>query len=133
MAWPTKSSGSALRFTVRVSATGRARTTGVIRLEDDTGRRILVAEPGGTQASCADVDGDGVAGLVRLSAVFRDVETGTPFDVVLVPTGSDLGVSGVHELILQVGADAPTTGAGFVRVRHHRRPRRQPNRRPNRR
>jgi hypothetical protein len=129
MAWPNKVENSALRFTVKVSATGRARTTGVIRLEDDSGRRILVAEPGGTQASCANVDGDGVAGLVRLSAVFRDVETGTLFDVVLVPTGPDIGVSGVHELILQVGAEAPTTGAGFVRVQPFRRPRRRRNRR----
>lgn len=133
MAWPNKVENSALRFTVRVGATGTARATGVIRLEDDAGRRILVAEPGGTQASCADTDGDGVAGLVRLSAGFRDVETGTRFDVVLVPTGPDIGVSGVYELILQVGAEAPTTGTGFVRVQPFRRPRGRRNRQPHRR
>jgi hypothetical protein len=116
MAWPIKSDGSALRFTVRIRGDGTARVTGTIRLEDDKGRRILVAERGGANASCADTNGDGVAGLVRLEAVFRNAKAKRRVLVVLVPAGADIGASGVHDLILQVGEEAPVTGTGFVRV-----------------
>ena|SRR5215213_6485206 len=119
MAWPTKQYGpqlnSALRLTLRI-ADGTAHVRGTIRLENDEGRRILVAERGDADASCADSNGDGVAGLVWLKAEFRDAKTKRRVDVVVVPTGGDLGVSGVHGLIVQVGEEAPVTGTGFVRV-----------------
>jgi hypothetical protein len=104
---------------------GTARVHGVIRLEEGSGPRILVAQQGDTQAACGSSDDDGVAGLVRLEAAFQDIRSRERVRVIVVPTGPPIGVTGVHEIVLEIVGEAPMTGEAFIRVRQGRPARRR--------
>ena len=69
---------------------------------------VLVAEPVGGRARCADTDGDGTGGLVQVEATFRDVRAGTLVPVVITANAADLDARGAYELLMQIGADSVT-------------------------
>jgi hypothetical protein len=76
---------------VRIRADGDADAHGTVILgsEADHGRPgVLIAE--GATAACADVDGDGIAGLTLLVVTFFDVESGEQvIGVVTPPDGGE--------------------------------------------
>jgi hypothetical protein len=113
-AWPLKTVGLALRFAVKISVDGTARMHGAIRVRDDAGRHRLVAN-GGAQTACADSDGDGTAGLVRLAAEFRDAKTGALVPMVLSPTEHDIDAGGTYAVSLRIGEET-VTGEVFVKL-----------------
>jgi hypothetical protein len=108
-------SGPTLRLTVRIAADGAARLHGTIRTPARRGTRLLKAARGGAQAACADADGDGAAGLVRLTATFRDVKTGARVPVVLVAAARDIVADGRYAVVLRVG-QRTTNGEVFVKL-----------------
>jgi hypothetical protein len=104
------------RFNVHLDLTitsnGAAHVDGTIRLGEGSQSRTLDAEGTG-QANFADSDGDGVAGLVRLAADFRDGSTGQRVDGVLVPTGPDIDTSGNYEVTLIIAGEPRTFVTSF--------------------
>lgn len=92
---------------------GTAHVRGVIRPPGESAP-ILVATQSGAQGACADSDGDGTAGLVRLEADFRDAESRERFHIVLIPTEHDVDSSGVYRVDLKIGVE---TFTGDVRFR----------------
>jgi hypothetical protein len=103
---------------VRLTADGGVRVRGVIRLRGDSafargtaaGEFVrLVAIRSSGVASCADADGDGTPGLVRLAADFRTVGTGERVAVVVSTPGQDISTSGRYRLTVEIGGETFTT------------------------
>ena len=88
-----------LRGTVRPE--GTARVAGFLATD---GQR-LVARPGEpAHASCADTDGDGVAGLSRLVAAFSPINsTREHVLVAIAPIGGDVEQRGIYQLTVTIG------------------------------
>jgi hypothetical protein len=107
-----------LRLQVTVGKRGSGRVHGVIHAQGESGRPRFVAR-GAARIACADVDGDGAAGLVRLETTFRDTWSGERIDVVLAATGHDLDARGVYTIARQFGEET-STGEAQVRVRRDR-------------
>ena len=70
---------------------------------DGAGAVVLIAE--GATASCADTNGDGRAGLVRLTVTFRDVKSGDEV---------------VGTLVLRDGHDIADAGEAVLELRGER-------------
>ena len=106
----------AMRLDLVIASNGSARVEGTIRvrLGEDSGSRTLIAQGTG-QARVADADGDGIAGLARLEADFRDAASGRRVGVVLFPTGPDIAASGDYEVTIVIGGEA-LTGLTAIRV-----------------
>lgn len=81
------------QLVAKVDTDGEAHGHGTLHIHDGTSNTILVAE-GAANASCADADGDGVGGLVRLSVVLRDVRAGQTVTGVVTPVEGDADESG---------------------------------------
>ena len=115
----------AVSLDLAIAADGSSRVDGTIRgrLGEDSDSRTLIALGTG-QARVADADGDGVAGLVRLEADFRDAASGGRVGVVLLPTGPDIDASGDYEVTIVIGGEA-LTGLIAARVSPKRRRRRR--------
>ena len=114
-----------LRLTI--AADGTAEAQGVILLHDDpavvgsatTGILapyvpMLAIARQEVQATCADSDGDGTAGLERLEMTGHSVRSGDRVPVVLTATGEDIDDSGRYAIDLQIATE---TGSGEARVR----------------
>ena len=119
----------ALNLVVRIAPDGSARLSGAVRFPKITAATapyapVIIALNTGAQASCADSDGDGAAGLTRLETEFRVAATGDRVPVVLTPTKHDVDADGVYEVALQIG-DAIVTGETRFRVPRERPPRRR--------
>jgi hypothetical protein len=72
---------------------GDARGHGAIQIRDGVSNTIHVAD-GTAQASCADADGDGAGGLVRLTIGLRDIRTGEAFTGIIAPLDGDIDETG---------------------------------------
>lgn len=92
----------------RFDRESNTQARGVIQFGTGASKLILIPEPGGTSATCADADDDGVSGLVLLEVLARNVRTGEQFLVSLAPTGGDIDESGEYEVALRAG-DMSTT------------------------
>lgn len=90
-----------LRLQLAFAPDGTARVRGTIRQRGNA-MPLLEAARGDARTVFADADGDGTAGLVRLNADFRDVETGKRVRVVLAPTEHDIDASGDYAVELQI-------------------------------
>ena len=86
---------------VSAADTGEAVGLGMLRVcdgpracthpsRDGPTGRALVAENSPATLVCADVDGDGVAGLVTLQLDARDARTGELVEVTVLPNGGDV-------------------------------------------
>lgn len=96
--------GHTLRLRLRVGAAGPPIVRGILRVADGDRVLTLVAERGGTQASCADVDGNGVPGLARLAFVARDRRTGKRMPITLTTAErDDIDRAGRYVVALRVG------------------------------
>jgi hypothetical protein len=73
----------------------------------------LVAEPEGTQASCADIDVDGVAGLTLIVAAFSSPRTGERLVATIVPHNGEIDAAGWHPITISV-ADTSFEGRAAV-------------------
>jgi hypothetical protein len=129
----------ALALQLTIAPDGTAQLQGEIRSADPP--RVLVAPPPGVPAtcSCADANGNGVAGLVGFTATIPDVASGAPVPVVgQTLLGQDLDVGGDYAILLQVGEARWTLSVRVVLVatpgpdRRHRKRRRQRRRRKKR-
>jgi hypothetical protein len=101
----------------------------------DPGPAVRLEVSGGQAAvRCADANGNGQPGLVRVAASLRDPRSGVPipFSVETLP-GQDLDASGPYDVSVQIG-DERTTRELIVRLAPNRsapgtRRRRRPRRR----
>jgi hypothetical protein len=59
-------------------------------------------------ADCADADGDGRAGLVRLEMTSRGGPDGDPVPIVLIVTRSDLDHNDTYPIELRIGTESGT-------------------------
>ena len=92
-----------LNLSVAAHAEGSADVRGTVVLRGDGPPTVLVAESTGATASCADTDGDGTGGLVRLTAPFRDARSGETVPVAIAAVGPDLDGRGTYALGVEVG------------------------------
>ena len=113
----------ALRLTFRMQANGAVRGGGEIRVGGAGAAvttatapyaPVLVAARQTIGTACADLDGDGAAGLTSLSLVFRDPASGDRIPVVLQASEADIDAGGVYQAVLRVGTETATSD---VRVR----------------
>jgi hypothetical protein len=115
----------AMDLDLAIAADGSARVAGTIRVRpgEDSRSRTLIAQGTG-QARIDDSDGDGVVGLVRLEANFRDVASGSRAGVVLFSTGPDIDASGDYEVTIVMDG-AAMTGLIAARIGSRQRGRRR--------
>ena len=97
---------------------GSARGHGAIHIRDEDSSTTLVSD-GSADATCADSDGDGTAGLVRLSFGLQDARTGEFSLGVVFPTRGDIDESGRYRVrFLYDSLGQPTQEfEGWLRVR----------------
>jgi hypothetical protein len=109
--------GLRARIVVRIDRDGEARTSGTARIQDGTSNTILVAEERPTEASCADVDGDGTGGLTRLTFVLRDIRSGEQSTATVVPDGGEADEVGRHPAPIVLAGPRSITAAGTLRIK----------------
>ena len=97
---------------------GETRGRGTVHIHDGTSNTILVAD-GSANASCADSDGDGTAGLARMTFALRDIRTGARLTAEISPIAGDIDHRGRVKVKFPDlgGADAPLEVDGLVLVR----------------
>ena len=111
---PGPGDGLGLRAEVSVDANGQARVEGGARIQDGTSSTVLVAEQP-AQASCADVDQDGLAGLTMLTHALRDVRSGELFTATVLPTDGEADTPGRHPATVTLtGGGRTLTAAGML-------------------
>jgi hypothetical protein len=73
---------------------------------------------GTANASCADTDGDGVGGLIRLSIRLRDARTGEAYTGIIAPLDGDADESGrmMARLLFERGEPTAQVFEGWLRV-----------------
>ena len=79
----------------------------------------LVAQSQGTSAECADVDGDGTAGLFQLEIVFRHTVSGERIIVTIQPAGlRDIHQKGRYraDVLLEGPGGLETQLRGIIRL-----------------
>jgi hypothetical protein len=105
-------------LTATVDDDGEARGHGAVHIQDSLSKTILVAD-GAAQASCADADGDGVGGLVRLTVGLRDIRTGASYTAVISPLEGDVDESGRFKVRISFERGEPSEHvfAGWLQVR----------------
>lgn len=129
-AWPKKVVGL-INLQLTIASDGSARMDGAILVVSalDTplpggGRPTRLAATGTpARADCADANGDGKAGLIRVTADFVDVRSGERIPVVLeTAAGEEIDASGIYRIALQIGEERAAVETR-VRVGPGRRPR----------
>jgi hypothetical protein len=131
-----------LRLTIAPDGTARmdgailvvSALDGPMPLDDSGSPRRLMANGTDAQASCADTDGDGHAGIVQIAADLEDAQSGETARIVLetVPT-RDIDKRRTYPLTLVIGDERwlleGRVTLGPTRQRHKRRKQRQKGRR----
>ena len=96
-----------LHLQLTVNPNGAAHVAGVISEADR-----LVAHAGEpAQASCADTDSDGVAGLTSVEFSAQTTQTRDHVGVAVVPIGRDIDQSGTYQLAVTIGGRTTTVEA----------------------
>lgn len=105
---------------------GTVRGHGAVHIRDGTSNTVLVAD-GSAGAACADTDGDGTAGLARLTFELRDIRAGARLTAEISPIVGDVDHQGrVKVKFTDRGGNAgPVVADGLVLVggpgsHHHR-------------
>lgn len=108
-----------LRGTVKRD--GTARATGNVNMD---GQRLVAQAGKDVQATCADIDGDGVAGLSGLAAQFQTNRSREGIPVTIAPIGADIGQRGIYQLTVTIGQRTLTVQAeaAYGPTRDARRP-----------
>ena len=106
-----------MHLVVRIPDDGDARASGTVHFGDGASTTVLVAEQAPTTASCADVDGDGVGGLTRLTVTLRDVRTGEPFLATVLPDGGEADEAGLYPATLVLTGPRTITATGTLRIK----------------
>ena len=106
-----------LNLRLRVAPDATARIRGVIRIPDDAAtpddlaigpNSTLIPVTSRLAPVCADADGDGTLGVVRVEANFLNRATGEIVPVVLTTPGQDIDASGTYLVVVDVGSDTIT-------------------------
>lgn len=98
---------------VHVDREGGADARGVAVSGEERSTGALVALPGGTQASCADADGDGVAGITAFTIEFGQPRGDARLLATVVPDRGEIDEGGWHPVAIGFG---DTTVSGRVRA-----------------
>jgi hypothetical protein len=121
----TRSGGPVTRIELElhISASGDAEASGTVGITNGTSNTIMVAERRSWQVSCADLDGDNLRGIVKVTGSLEDVRTREPF-VVVIMLEQEVEASGFYTGVIEItSADGRTTSTPlhtlFVRE-HHR-------------
>lgn len=103
---------------------------GPMPLDDPGSTRRLVADGTDAQARCADADGDGHAGIIRIAADLEDAQSGETVRIVLEtePT-RDIDERGTYPLTLVIGDERWTLDARVTQAPARCRKRRRRGRR----
>ncbi len=91
-------------ITTSAKSGGSAQAHGVLQIRDGTSNTVLIAEKSPANASCADTDGDGVAGVTSLQFSVRDVHTGQLLPISIAPVAGDVDDRTRHEATVIVGS-----------------------------
>lgn len=102
--WGNLANRGHLAVTANMLPDDSATVHGSFRIGLADGVVIFVPASTAGQATCADADGDGVAGIVSLLFEAKQVRTGELVPVSIVPT-SDIDSSGTYEVALTIGSD----------------------------
>ena len=86
---------------------------GGVPVADGTSNTFLAAEKH-VRPSCADLDGDGLAGIVSVQFVLRDVRTGELVTGLIVPNDGELDDNGEESVTIVIG-DVTVTGTTHSR------------------
>lgn len=87
---------------LRFSADGTSEVRGTVHSRDDTSHTVLIAETL-PNATCADSDGDGTAGITVLQVAGRNPETGDEVLMSVAAGDHDLDERGEYDVRLEVG------------------------------
>jgi hypothetical protein len=87
---------------VNLDSFGNAQAHGTVHIPEGTAPQVLIAQPQGTRASCADTDGDGIAGLTSLELLVRNVRSGELVPVVVVPDRGEIDEPGWHAITVRI-------------------------------
>lgn len=80
----------------------RVFAAGSAEIHDGTSNTVLVGERP-PRPSCADVDGNGVAGVTRLRVVMRDARSGALVPVMIVPNDGEIDGGGKERVTIIIG------------------------------
>src|SRR5262245_18643284 len=92
-----------MHVAVNIDRDGVAQARGAAVIKDGLSNTVLIAEKHPTTASCADTNGNGVAGLTSLQFVMRDVHSGELVPVSIIPASGEIDKSGEDEVIIVTG------------------------------
>lgn len=85
---------------------GDARGRGTVHVHDGTSKTILIAD-GSVDAACVDTDGDGTAGLARMSIGLHDIQSGARLTAEVTPSNGDIDDRGRMKVKFpDLGADS---------------------------
>jgi hypothetical protein len=97
--------GAVANFHVGISIErgGLAFAVGAMQIQDGASNTLLVAEKHIRPAlTCADTDHDAIAGLTFLQFTMRNVKTGAPVVVTVLPADGEIDESGVELVTLVI-------------------------------
>jgi hypothetical protein len=123
------------RLDLAIAPDGSARLDGAIPFPSGHGFILLAAEPGTARCACADADGDGHAGLIRVEFLARDPRSGELVPVTLAPAEElqDIDRPGRYEFEVRVGDQPGMVTVLVIPAQRRRKRRRQRRRKPRRR
>lgn len=75
----------------------------MVVLGEERSSEVLVALRGGAQASCADADGDGTAGVTAVTIEFGQPRGDARIVATIVPDRDEIDDDGWHPVTIQVG------------------------------
>jgi hypothetical protein len=119
---PGRLLGVRVELELHISANGKAEASGMVGITDGTSNTIIVVERY-SRLSCADLDGDKVAGIVQVGLSLHEVRTGEPFLVVITPE-QEVDSPGFYPAAIDIAsADGRTrsTSLHTLFVREHNR------------
>jgi hypothetical protein len=96
---------------VSIDISGIAKAHGVAAFRTQDGSEVFSVDSEGASASCADRNGNRIAGLTGLEVELVDVRSGDTILAVILPDDGEIDESGWHPATIRLG---DTTVAGMI-------------------
>jgi hypothetical protein len=111
---------------LRTGLNGSTRIQSTIRDRDDAGTTVLIADPMSAEATFADANGNGTAGLTLVRFVARNPESGQRIPVTLeTREAEDIDRDGRYAVVLRIGEQEKAIEIVARIVSRRRHPRRR--------